>query len=110
MQGKNVYFSPSSQKNSFVRLFFEYIMQKKKSWTPVFLAFFLCVFYFLRLIVLWRFLYKRVVCYWIQLNKKAHKNIEEENVVSLLLSHIQATIQSSGMILEQHFKINSIAG
>uniref|UniRef100_A0A8C3LG50 Ciliogenesis and planar polarity effector 1 n=1 Tax=Chrysolophus pictus TaxID=9089 RepID=A0A8C3LG50_CHRPC len=65
-----------------------------------------------RLIALWRFLYKRVVCYWIQLNKKAYKNIEEENVVSLLLSHVQATLQSSspGVILEQHFKINSVAG
>uniref|UniRef100_A0A669Q2S1 Ciliogenesis and planar polarity effector 1 n=1 Tax=Phasianus colchicus TaxID=9054 RepID=A0A669Q2S1_PHACC len=63
-----------------------------------------------RLIALWRFLYKRVVCYWIQLNKKVYKNIEEENVVSLLLSQIQATLQSSGVILEQHFKINSVAG
>ncbi|OXB66697.1 hypothetical protein ASZ78_013088, partial [Callipepla squamata] len=63
-----------------------------------------------RLTVLWQLLYKRVVCYWIQLNRKAYKNTEEENVVSLLLSHIQATLQSSGLILEQHFKINSIAG
>lgn len=63
-----------------------------------------------RLIVLWRFLYKRVVSYWIQLNKNAYKNTEEETVVSLLLSHIQATLQSSGVLLEQHFKINSIAG
>ncbi|XP_021235237.1 protein JBTS17 isoform X2 [Numida meleagris] len=63
-----------------------------------------------RLIVLWRLLYKRVVCYWIQLNRKVYKNTEEETVVSLLLSHIQAALQSSGVILEQHFKINSIAG
>ncbi|XP_042731159.1 ciliogenesis and planar polarity effector 1 isoform X3 [Lagopus leucura] len=63
-----------------------------------------------RLIALWRFLYERVVCYWSQLNKKAHKNIEEENVVSLLLSHTQATLQSSGVILEKRFKINSVAG
>ncbi|NXJ15090.1 CPLN1 protein, partial [Odontophorus gujanensis] len=63
-----------------------------------------------RLTVLWQMLYKRVVCYWIQLNRKAYKNTEEETVVSLLLSHIQAALQSSGLILEQHFKINSIAG
>ncbi|XP_032297134.1 ciliogenesis and planar polarity effector 1 isoform X2 [Coturnix japonica] len=63
-----------------------------------------------RLIVLWRFLYKRVVCYWILLNKKAYKSSEEETIVSLLLSHVQAILQSSGVILEQHYKINSIAG
>lgn len=45
-----------------------------------------------------------------QLSGKAYKNAEEESVVSLLLSHIQATLQSSGVALEQHLKINSVAG
>uniref|UniRef100_A0A8B9ZZS3 Ciliogenesis and planar polarity effector 1 n=1 Tax=Anas zonorhyncha TaxID=75864 RepID=A0A8B9ZZS3_9AVES len=63
-----------------------------------------------RLVVLWRLLYKKVVWYQMQLSRKAYKNAEEESVVSLLLSHIQATLQSSGVALEQHLKINSVAG
>ncbi|XP_054041312.1 ciliogenesis and planar polarity effector 1 isoform X1 [Rissa tridactyla] len=63
-----------------------------------------------RLIVLWRLLYKKVAWYQIQLNRKVNKNAEEESVVSLLLSHIQATLQSSGVTLEQHLKINSVSG
>ncbi|KFO82956.1 Uncharacterized protein C5orf42, partial [Buceros rhinoceros silvestris] len=63
-----------------------------------------------RLIVLWQLLYKKVVWYQMQLNRKVNKNAEEESVVSLLLSHIQATIQSSGVTLEQHLKINSVSG
>lgn len=72
----------------------------------------LFIFYFLnyRLVVLWRLLYKKVVWYQMQLSRKAYKNAEEESVVSLLLSHIQATLQSSGVALEQHLKINSVAG
>uniref|UniRef100_A0A8B9BDT8 Ciliosis and planar polarity effector complex subunit 1 n=1 Tax=Anser brachyrhynchus TaxID=132585 RepID=A0A8B9BDT8_9AVES len=62
-----------------------------------------------RLVVLWRLLYKKVVWYQMQLNSKAYKNAEE-SVVSLLLSHIQATLQSSGVALERHLKINSVAG
>uniref|UniRef100_U3IMM2 Ciliosis and planar polarity effector complex subunit 1 n=1 Tax=Anas platyrhynchos platyrhynchos TaxID=8840 RepID=U3IMM2_ANAPP len=62
------------------------------------------------LVVLWRLLYKKVVWYQMQLSRKAYKNAEEESVVSLLLSHIQATLQSSGVALEQHLKINSVAG
>lgn len=83
---------------------------KKNKLNSSFSFFFMFYFLSYRLIVLWRFLYKRVVSYWIQLNKNAYKNTEEETVVSLLLSHIQATLQSSGVLLEQHFKINSIAG
>ncbi|XP_075344655.1 ciliogenesis and planar polarity effector 1 [Mycteria americana] len=63
-----------------------------------------------RLIVLWRLLYKKVVWYHMQLNRKVNKNAEEESVVSSLLSHIQATLQSSGATLEQHLKINSVSG
>ncbi|KAK4815418.1 hypothetical protein QYF61_001406, partial [Mycteria americana] len=64
----------------------------------------------LKLIVLWRLLYKKVVWYHMQLNRKVNKNAEEESVVSSLLSHIQATLQSSGATLEQHLKINSVSG
>ncbi|KAM6109759.1 ciliogenesis and planar polarity effector 1 [Phoenicopterus ruber ruber] len=63
-----------------------------------------------RLIVLWRLLYKKVIWYQMQLNRKVNKNAEEESVVSSLLSHIQATLQSSGVTLEQHLKINSVSG
>ncbi|XP_075597436.1 ciliogenesis and planar polarity effector 1 [Balearica regulorum gibbericeps] len=63
-----------------------------------------------RLIVLWRLLYKKVVWYQMQLNRKVNKNAEEESVVSSLLSHVQATLQSSGVTLEQHFRINSVSG
>ncbi|KFP74019.1 Uncharacterized protein C5orf42, partial [Apaloderma vittatum] len=63
-----------------------------------------------RLIVLWQFLYKKVVWYQMQLNRRENKNAEEESVVSSLLSHIQATLQSSGVALEQHLKINCISG
>ncbi|NXH47619.1 CPLN1 protein, partial [Dicaeum eximium] len=63
-----------------------------------------------RLTVLWRLLYKKVVWYQVQLKRKVNKNAEEVSVVSLLLSHIQATIQSSGVTLEQHLKINSVSG
>uniref|UniRef100_A0A8C3MJ19 Uncharacterized protein n=1 Tax=Geospiza parvula TaxID=87175 RepID=A0A8C3MJ19_GEOPR len=63
-----------------------------------------------RLTVLWRLLYKKVIWYQVQLKRKVSKNAEEVSVVSLLLSHIQATIQSSGVTLEQHLKINSVSG
>ncbi|XP_016160307.1 PREDICTED: uncharacterized protein C5orf42 homolog [Ficedula albicollis] len=63
-----------------------------------------------RLTVLWRLLYKKVIWYQLQLKRKVNKNAEEASVVSLLLSHIQATIQSSGVTLEQHLKINSVSG
>ncbi|XP_063037388.1 ciliogenesis and planar polarity effector 1 isoform X2 [Melospiza melodia melodia] len=63
-----------------------------------------------RLTVLWRLLYKKVVWYQVQLKRKVSKNAEEVSVVSLLLSHIQATIQSSGVKLEQHLRINSVSG
>lgn len=84
-------------------------MQNRKKKKELFCLF---IFYFLnyRLVVLWRLLYKKVVWYQMQLSGKAYKNAEEESVVSLLLSHIQATLQSSGVALEQHLKINSVAG
>ncbi|NXD09083.1 CPLN1 protein, partial [Nothocercus nigrocapillus] len=63
-----------------------------------------------RLTVLWRLLYKKVVWYQTQLKRKAHMNADEESVVSSLLSHIQATLQSSGVTLEQRLKLNSVAG
>uniref|UniRef100_A0A672U9I4 Ciliosis and planar polarity effector complex subunit 1 n=1 Tax=Strigops habroptila TaxID=2489341 RepID=A0A672U9I4_STRHB len=64
----------------------------------------------LGLLVLWRLLYKKVAWYQVQLKRKVNKNVEEESVASSLLSHIQATLQSSGVTLEQHLKINSVAG
>uniref|UniRef100_A0A8C0EQP9 Ciliogenesis and planar polarity effector 1 n=1 Tax=Bubo bubo TaxID=30461 RepID=A0A8C0EQP9_BUBBB len=63
-----------------------------------------------RLMILWQLLYKKVVWYQMQLNRKVSKNAEEESVVSSLLSHIQATLQSSGATLEKHLKINSVSG
>ncbi|XP_026721713.1 ciliogenesis and planar polarity effector 1 isoform X1 [Athene cunicularia] len=63
-----------------------------------------------RLIVLWQLLYKKVVWYQMQLNREVSKNAEEESVVSSLISHIQATLQSSGVTLEKHLKINSVSG
>ncbi|XP_051628250.1 ciliogenesis and planar polarity effector 1 isoform X4 [Manacus candei] len=63
-----------------------------------------------RLIVLWRLLYKKAVWYQVQLKRKVNKNVEEASVVSLLISHIQATLQSSKVTLEQHLKINSVSG
>ncbi|NWU65552.1 CPLN1 protein, partial [Pterocles burchelli] len=63
-----------------------------------------------RLIVLWQLLYKKVIWYQMQLNRKVNKNAEEESIALLLLSHIQATLQSSGVTLEQHLKINSVSG
>ncbi|OWK57779.1 Uncharacterized protein C5orf42 [Lonchura striata] len=63
-----------------------------------------------RLTVLWRLLYEKVVWYQVQLKRKVNRNAEEVSIVSLLLSHIQATIQSSGVTLEQHLKINSVSG
>ncbi|RLV98166.1 hypothetical protein DV515_00011007 [Chloebia gouldiae] len=63
-----------------------------------------------RLTILWRLLYEKVVWYQVQLKRKVNRNAEEVSIVSLLLSHIQATIQSSGVTLEQHLKINSVSG
>ncbi|XP_065511536.1 ciliogenesis and planar polarity effector 1 isoform X5 [Caloenas nicobarica] len=63
-----------------------------------------------RLMVLWQLLYKKVVWYQMLLNRKVNKNAEEESVVLSLISHIQATLQSSGVTLEQHLKINSVSG
>ncbi|XP_065517863.1 ciliogenesis and planar polarity effector 1 isoform X2 [Lathamus discolor] len=63
-----------------------------------------------RLVVLWRLLYKKVVWYQVQLKRKVNRNVEEESVASSLLCHIQATLQSSGVTLERHLKINSVAG
>ncbi|XP_057289224.1 ciliogenesis and planar polarity effector 1 [Pezoporus wallicus] len=63
-----------------------------------------------RLIFLWRLLYKKVVWYQVQLKRNVNKNVEEESVASSLLCHIEATLQSSGVTLEQHLKINSVAG
>nr|XP_013816546.1 PREDICTED: uncharacterized protein C5orf42 homolog [Apteryx mantelli mantelli] len=63
-----------------------------------------------RLTVLWQLLYKKVVWYQMQLNRKTCKNADEESVVSSLLSHVQATLQSSGVTLEQRLKLNSVAG
>nr|XP_009678942.1 PREDICTED: uncharacterized protein C5orf42 homolog isoform X1 [Struthio camelus australis] len=63
-----------------------------------------------RLAILWQLLYKKVVWYQTQLNRKPCKNAEEESVVSSILSHVQATLQSSGVTLEQRLKLNSVAG
>ncbi|XP_019373489.1 PREDICTED: protein JBTS17 isoform X1 [Gavialis gangeticus] len=72
-----------------------------------------------RLTILWRLLYKHVLWYQAQLNRKMCRNGKpltevkiphEESVVASLLSHIQATLQSSGVTLEQNLKLNSVIG
>ncbi|KYO29013.1 hypothetical protein Y1Q_0009827 [Alligator mississippiensis] len=72
-----------------------------------------------RLTILWQLLYKHVLWYQAQLNRKIYRNGKpltevkiphEESVVASLLSHIQATLQSSGVTLEQNLKLNSVIG
>ncbi|XP_074851741.1 ciliogenesis and planar polarity effector 1 [Carettochelys insculpta] len=72
-----------------------------------------------RLTVLWQLLYKQVLWYQTQLNRKISqigmpstemKIAHEESIVSQLLSHIQAILQSSGETLEQTWKVNSVIG
>uniref|UniRef100_A0A8C3RM75 Ciliogenesis and planar polarity effector 1 n=1 Tax=Chelydra serpentina TaxID=8475 RepID=A0A8C3RM75_CHESE len=79
------------------------------------------VYYFLicRLMILWRLLYKQVLWYQTQLNRKMSKDgkpltemkiVHEESIVAQLLGHIQTVLQSSGEILEQTRKLNSVIG
>ncbi|XP_078240608.1 ciliogenesis and planar polarity effector 1 isoform X7 [Pogona vitticeps] len=72
-----------------------------------------------RLIVMWRLLYKHVLWYWAELNKKAQnssKAIKEKLLANegpltgALATHIQAVLQSSGEKLEQTFCLNSVSG
>uniref|UniRef100_A0ABM5FU50 Ciliogenesis and planar polarity effector 1 isoform X1 n=1 Tax=Pogona vitticeps TaxID=103695 RepID=A0ABM5FU50_9SAUR len=72
-----------------------------------------------RLIVMWRLLYKHVLWYWAELNKKAQnssKAIKEKLLANegpltgALATHIQAVLQSSGEKLEQTFRLNSVSG
>ncbi|XP_075788637.1 ciliogenesis and planar polarity effector 1 isoform X2 [Pelodiscus sinensis] len=72
-----------------------------------------------RLMILWRLLYKQVLCYQTQLNRKTSqigkpftemKIAHEESVVAQLIGHIQAVLQSSGETLEQTWKLNSVIG
>ncbi|EMP30280.1 Putative protein C5orf42 [Chelonia mydas] len=70
-----------------------------------------------RLMILWRLLYKQVLWYRTQLNRKISKDgkpltemkiAHEESIVAQLLGHIQAVLQSSGETLEQTQKLNSV--
>ncbi|XP_034629030.1 ciliogenesis and planar polarity effector 1 isoform X2 [Trachemys scripta elegans] len=72
-----------------------------------------------RLMILWRLLYKQVLRYQTQLNRKISKDgksltemkiAHEESIVAQLLGHIQAVLQSSGETLEQTRKLNSVIG
>nr|XP_048705545.1 ciliogenesis and planar polarity effector 1 isoform X7 [Caretta caretta] len=72
-----------------------------------------------RLMILWRLLYKQVLWYRTQLNRKISKDgkpltemkiAHEESIVAQLLGHIQAVLQSSGETLEQTQKLNSVIG
>ncbi|KAM9138287.1 ciliogenesis and planar polarity effector 1 isoform 2-T2 [Pangshura tecta] len=72
-----------------------------------------------RLMILWRLLYKQVVWYQTQLNRKISKDGKsltemkikhEESIVAQLLCHIQAVLQSSGETLEQTRKLSSVIG
>ncbi|KAG6940867.1 hypothetical protein G0U57_011347 [Chelydra serpentina] len=72
-----------------------------------------------RLMILWRLLYKQVLWYQTQLNRKMSKDgkpltemkiVHEESIVAQLLGHIQTVLQSSGEILEQTRKLNSVIG
>ncbi|XP_029766764.1 ciliogenesis and planar polarity effector 1 [Terrapene carolina triunguis] len=72
-----------------------------------------------RLRILWRLLYKQVLQYQTQLNRKISKDgksltemkiAHEESIVAQLLCHIQAVLQSSGETLEQTRKLNSVIG
>ncbi|XP_039399480.1 ciliogenesis and planar polarity effector 1 isoform X8 [Mauremys reevesii] len=72
-----------------------------------------------RLMILWRLLYKQVLWYQTQLNRKISKDGKsltemkikhEESIVAQLLGHIQAVLQSSGETLEQTWKLNSVIG
>ncbi|XP_065406082.1 ciliogenesis and planar polarity effector 1 isoform X6 [Chrysemys picta bellii] len=72
-----------------------------------------------RLMILWRLLYKQVLQYQTQLNRKISKDgksltemkiAHEESIVAQLLGHIQAVLQSSGETLEQTRKLNSVIG
>ncbi|XP_061462925.1 ciliogenesis and planar polarity effector 1-like, partial [Rhineura floridana] len=72
-----------------------------------------------RLIVMWRLLYKYVLWYWMQLNRKVHNSSNpateiqityEGPVIEALAGHIQAILQSSGERLEQMLKLNSVIG
>ncbi|XP_062984212.1 ciliogenesis and planar polarity effector 1 [Elgaria multicarinata webbii] len=72
-----------------------------------------------RLIIMWRLLYKHVLCYWAQLNRKAHNSSKPVTEIQIaydgpiikgLASHIQAVLQSSGERLEQMLNLNSVIG
>ncbi|KAF7244025.1 Ciliogenesis and planar polarity effector 1 [Varanus komodoensis] len=72
-----------------------------------------------RLIVMWRLLYKHVIWYWAQLNRKAYnisKPVSETQIayegpiIEVLASHIQAVLQSSGERLEQTLILNTVVG
>ncbi|XP_038257790.1 ciliogenesis and planar polarity effector 1 isoform X4 [Dermochelys coriacea] len=72
-----------------------------------------------RLMILWRLLYKQVLWYQTQLNRKISKDgkpltemkiAHEESIVAQLLGHVQAVLQSSGETLEQTQKLNSVIG
>ncbi|XP_067320736.1 ciliogenesis and planar polarity effector 1 isoform X1 [Anolis sagrei] len=66
-----------------------------------------------RLIIMWRLLYKHILLYWAQLNRKEQTEMQivcERPVTEALATHIQAILQSSGERLEHKFNLSSVAG
>ncbi|XP_039203844.1 ciliogenesis and planar polarity effector 1 isoform X3 [Crotalus tigris] len=72
-----------------------------------------------RLTVIWRHLYKHVIWYWAQLNRKVNNSNKSVNeiqiaqeipVIKALACHIQAILQSSGESLERLLNLKSVNG
>ncbi|XP_054544322.1 ciliogenesis and planar polarity effector 1 isoform X3 [Talpa occidentalis] len=71
-----------------------------------------------RLIILWRILYKKTICYQIQLDRKitegdtqlTEKMTQEASTVNSLLCHIQANLQTAGVSLNQTVDLKSVNG
>ncbi|XP_062828550.1 ciliogenesis and planar polarity effector 1 isoform X2 [Anolis carolinensis] len=66
-----------------------------------------------RLIIMWRLLYKHVLLYWTQFNRKEQTEMQmvyERPVIEALATHIQAILQSSGERLEHKLNLSSVTG
>ncbi|KAH0627892.1 hypothetical protein JD844_008445 [Phrynosoma platyrhinos] len=72
-----------------------------------------------RLIIMWRLLYKHVLWYWAQFNRKEQNSIKpitemqmtnERPMIEALATHIQAILQSSGEKLEHKLSLSSVTG
>lgn len=71
-----------------------------------------------RLIVLWRVLYRKTLWYQTQLSQRVpeddiqltEKMTHEASTVKSLLCHIQAKLQTAGVLLNQTLELKSING